>query len=208
MNTSQTVPRAMHAPITGPALTPPCALAPPGKTTTISIKASGAASLMRCATFLAGTSLSLAAVAQQLDSPVGIWQLLSLTTTNIETNQVSRPWGENPSGQLWYSASGRMHATLTADHQMRKVPVPDSADASKDREQLYMNSSAYYGTWKANGDTLTHKVEAATNPAWVGSEQIRYLRMEEGNLVIDTAPLLAPDGKSKVKVRLVWWRVE
>lgn len=151
--------------------------------------------------------ISFAAAAQNAN-PVGDWALVSMAFVNADTGEVTRPWGANPIGQLSYSANGRMIAVLTADPRDRKPAASAGEKATEDRAALYANSSAYSGTWTAVANTVTHKVDVAVNQSWVGTDQVRYVRLDKDDLTIDTAPILGMDGKTKYKVTLVWKRVK
>jgi Lipocalin-like domain len=146
------------------------------------------------------------AVVQDVN-PVGVWKLISMSYVDLETGAVSTPWGANPAGQLTYSAKGRMSAVLTADPKLR-TPASTGDNAAQERAALYLNQSAYAGTWSALGNTLTHKVETAVNPSWVGTDLVRYVTLDRDELTIVTAPTTRNDGKSRVKITLVWKRSE
>ena len=163
--------------------------------------------LPRSTAVVVGAVMSFAAAAQNAN-PVGDWALVSMTFVNADTGEVTRPWGANPVGQLSYSANGRMIGVLTADPKDRKPVAPASDKATEERAALYMTSSAYSGTWSAVANTVTHKVDVAVNQSWVGTDQVRYVRLDKDDLTIDTAPILAPDGKTKYKITLVWKRVK
>ena len=153
-----------------------------------------------------GASMSFATTAQNAN-PVGDWALVSMSFANADTGEATRPWGANPVGQLSYSANGRMIAVLTADPGSRKAAALAGDKVAEEWAALYSSSSAYSGTWSAAGNTLTHKVDIAVNQSWVGTDQVRYVRLDKDDLVIDTAPTLGPDGK-KYKINLVWKRVK
>lgn len=146
--------------------------------------------------------------AAQNANPVGDWALVSMAFVNADTGEVTRPWGANPIGQLSYSANGRMIAVLTADPKDRKPVDPASDKATEERAALYASSSGYSGTWSAVADTVTHKVDIAVNQSWVGTDQVRYVRLDKDDLTIDTAPIIGTDGKTKTKITLVWKRVK
>jgi hypothetical protein len=55
---------------------------------------------------------------------------------------------------------------------------------------------------------VTHKVDVAVNQSWVGTDQVRYVRLDKDDLTIDTAPILGIDGKTKYKITLIWKRVK
>ena len=157
--------------------------------------------------FVSCILLTLAATTQNNDL-VGDWKLTSMTIADANTGEISQPWGENPVGQLTYSANGRMIALLTGDPKDRKIVDPDSEKVTEERADLYLSSSAYSGTWSMVGNTATHKVDVAVDPSWIGTDQIRYVRLDKDVLTIDTAPLISTDGKTKYRVTLVWKRVK
>lgn len=159
-----------------------------------------------CTVAVVGALTSFAAAAQNAN-PVGDWALVSMTFVGVDTGEVTRSWGANPVGQLTYSTNGRMIAVLTADPKDRKPAALAGDKVAEERAALYASSSAYSGTWSAAGNTLTHKVDIAVNQSWVGTDQVRYVRLDKDDLTIDTAPTLGPDGK-KYKINLVWKRVK
>ncbi len=164
--------------------------------------------LLARSTFLVIAAVLSCAAAAQNANPVGVWKLVSMTFVNADTGEVTRPWGVNPVGQLTYSKSGRMIAVLTADPKDRKPAATAGDKVTEERAALYSSSAAYTGTWSAVGSTVTHKVDAAVNAAWVGTDQVRYVRLDKDDLTIDTAPLTSIDGKTTYKITLVWKRVE
>jgi hypothetical protein len=141
-------------------------------------------------------------------NPVGDWALVSVTFVNVDAGETTRAWGEHPSGQLTYSANGRMIAVLTADPKMRKPVDPTSDKADEERAALYRTMSAYSGTWTAHGTTVTHKVDVAVDASWVGTDQVRFVSLYKDDLTIETAPKLCRDGKTTYKVTLVWKRIK
>lgn len=162
--------------------------------------------VLRIAALVVGI-ISSCAVAAQGANPVGDWALVSMSFVNADTGEVTQPWGAKPVGQLTYSANGRMIAVLTADPKDRKPVVPTGDKATEERAALYASSSAYSGTWSAVGNTVTHKVDVAVNASWVGTDQVRYVRLDGDDLTIETAPILGVEGKTKYKISLVWKRV-
>lgn len=163
--------------------------------------------LARSTLFVSGAVWIFTAAAQSAN-PVGDWRLVAMKFVNADTGEVTQPWGDNPVGQLSYSSNGRMIAVLTSDPKDRKPVAPGTDKATEERAALYVSSSAYSGTWSAAGNTVTHKVDVAVNASWVGTDQVRYVRLDKDDLTIDTAPILGTDGKTKYKITLVWKRVK
>jgi hypothetical protein len=147
-----------------------------------------------------------AAGAQQ--SPVGVWKLVSYSTQDPDSGETFYPFGKGATGYIIYTAGGRMAALLQAEGR-RKFSAGNRINAPmEERAEAFSTSTAYMGTYTFEGNRVTHHVEAATNPDWVGSDQLRYPKIEGNQLTITTPPLpTRPDGKLRVSI-LVWERVE
>lgn len=162
--------------------------------------------IIRIGLLLVGAIAATAAIAQNAN-PLGDWRLVSLQFVVADTGEVRLPWGASPVGQLTYTANGRMIAVLTADPKDRKPAATSGERAMEERAALYSSSTAYTGTWSAIGNTVTHKVDVAVNAGWVGTDQVRYVRLDGDDLTIDTPPITGTDGV-KYKASLVWRRIK
>ena len=121
-------------------------------------------------------------------SLVGTWRVASFSMMTLETNEVSRPFGENTSGYLQYSPGGHMVVFLSAG-EMPKVTPPFS---EADRAAIYTNIfGAYAGTYSVDGNKVTHHVVASWRPDWVGGDQIRFVELSGDKLTIKTAPVVS-----------------
>ena len=139
--------------------------------------------------------------------PVGVWSLVDSVEIDAETGAISRPRGLHPTGTLVYTAGGSMCAIVTA---AGRKPLEQGAEKTDDFLQrsaaLFDTVNSYAGTYTVAGSTITHKVEVASNPAWVGTEQVRQVECAGDLLTIDATVTLA--GKAETNVRLTWQRVE
>jgi hypothetical protein len=164
------------------------------------------------------TRLSLASVAVAIatcsgsvksaenSSPlVGIWRVTSDSVLTLETDEVSYPFGENPSGYLQYSPGGHMIVFI----QKGNLQKPSSAiytDAY--RAQIHKEIIAYAGTYSVEGNKVTHHIVAAWLPHWIGDDQVRYAEISGNKLTIKTAPsIFALTGKQVVST-LTFEKVE
>lgn len=136
-------------------------------------------------------------------NPVGVWSLIDSVEVDSQTSEISRPRGRHPTGMLIYSAGGRMCAIVTAEG--RKTLEGGSGD-TESSAALYHSLNSYAGTYAVSGSTITHKVLVASNPAWIGTEQMRQVQCENDVLTVE-ATIDLP-GKAPTKVRLTWRRVE
>jgi hypothetical protein len=134
----------------------------------------------------------------------GTWRLVSFTRTIVATGEVEEPYGKAPRGYLTYECNGRMHAILAKDVRPSKAP---GMLTDQDRLELQQSFMAYTGTFSFDGRTAIHRVELASNEAWIGTAQLRYLKLEGRRLIISTPPLDAnADGRNAVAV-LTWERM-
>jgi len=139
---------------------------------------------------------------------VGVWKLVSYTTADPDTGEVFYPFGKNASGYILYTAGGRMAALLQAEGRKRFSAGNRISAPVEERAEAFSTSTAYTGTYTYTVDRVVHHVEVATNPDWLGSDQMRYPKVEGNRLTITTPPLpTRPEGKLRVSV-LVWDRVE
>jgi hypothetical protein len=101
---------------------------------------------------------------------IGNWALISYES--IGPDGVTRhPFGQAV-GRLAYGEDGQM-----AGQVMR--PGRAGADAP--------GYIAYFGTYEIDpsGDVVTHHVEGALNPAWVGGDQARRFRFDGDHLLLE-----------------------
>ena len=61
----------------------------------------------------------------------------------------------------------------------RKAPKTDD-----DRAALFRTMFAYTGMYRLEGDKWITKVDVAWNPAWVGTEQVRFFKLDGDRLQV------------------------
>jgi lipocalin-like protein len=65
----------------------------------------------------------------------------------------------------------------------------------------------YSGRYRVEGNTVITKVEVAWNEAWVGTEQVRFLRFEGDDLLhIESPPMPHPNVNDKTVRVIVTWK--
>ncbi len=143
------------------------------------------------------TSPSLADEKQQI---VGTWKLVSVMYEDQETKALTPVLGNNPRGSQIATPDGRWLALVTAEN--RPVPKTD-----EERAQALRSMISYSGRYRVEGNKVTTKVEIAWNEAWVGGEQVRFVRFEGDRLFIESPPMPHPNvGGKVVRVIVVWQR--
>ena len=132
---------------------------------------------------------------------VGTWKLVSVVYEDAQTKERTPVLGEHPRGYQIATQEGRWIALVTADG--RPVPKTD-----EDRANALRTMIAYSGRYRVEGHKVITKVEVAWNEAWVGGEQIRFLRFEGDDLLhIESPPMPHPNVNDRtVRVIVTWAR--
>ncbi|WP_419162441.1 lipocalin-like domain-containing protein [Candidatus Palauibacter sp.] len=140
------------------------------------------------------------------DNPfVGAWTLASWESRSAD-GQVTLPYDGHPAGQISYTATGRMSAQLMRVGR----ELPDAAEASGEemREAILGGFFSYYGDYSVDSEAavVTHHVEGALLPSWVGSDRPRSFTFDgPDRLILSTEPDPARGGGAVGT--LVWERV-
>jgi Lipocalin-like domain len=127
-----------------------------------------------------------AATAHADDSLVGAWKLVLLYTEDGQTHQRTATYGEHPTGGIVFTSTGRYVAIATADDRKPAITTAEQAAA-------FRSMIAYAGQWRVDGDRFIVRVDVAWNPTWVGTEQVRFWKIENGKLAIVSAPMTNPN---------------
>lgn len=75
------------------------------------------------------------------------------------------------------------------------------AKTDEERAKLLNTLSAYTGTYRFEGEKWTTKVEVASNPAWVGTEEVRNVKVDGQQMVVSTAWRMMPNFADKGMTR-------
>jgi hypothetical protein len=144
--------------------------------------------------------------AQSAPTLVGVWRLVSMNSPDATGKQ--RPyWGEQPTGLIIYTADGHIAAQLY-DPRRPRLGVPwESADREAART-AFVGLSTYFGTYTvdAKASTVTHTVEGAMAPDWIGSKLVRayrFLGPDRIELAVVADAQVVTNG-----LVLVWQRVQ
>jgi hypothetical protein len=135
-----------------------------------------------------------------MEALAGSWKLVSCLMQDVETKQHKPLWGESPNGRLVLTAGGRWIVVQTAEG--RQPPIsPD------DRIAAFLSMLAYSGQYRVEGDAIIIHVDIAWDESWVGTEQVRYFRLEGDELYLEAAPQpMANFGGKALRAILVWKR--
>jgi len=112
---------------------------------------------------------------------VGTWRLVSYET-NEQGGKRGKPYGDAV-GRLDYDEHGNMSGQVMRPGRPR-VELGDGG--AQQIRAAYLGYIAYFGTYEVapDGRSVVHHVQGSLNPAWVGGQQVRRMRFEEGRLVL------------------------
>jgi hypothetical protein len=120
----------------------------------------------------------------------GIWRLASCVRTQKD-GSTSLPWGEKPVGQIIYLRNGRMSAQVMRPGRHSTVAPGIDYGSSQATEQeireAVVGFVSYFGTYSVDeaAGKVTHYVEAALVPAWVGTSLVRAFQIDSlGQLIL------------------------
>jgi hypothetical protein len=132
---------------------------------------------------------------------LGIWKLVSFEMEFQATNERRPILGKNPTGYAIFTPEKRVMFFIEGEG--RKAP-----QNNEDLIVLYQTMLAYTGIYRFEEDKFITKVDASWNPAWTGTDQVRFFRLEGDRLNIISAWLpnpLLPD-KAITRGLLTWER--
>lgn len=138
------------------------------------------------------------------DRLLGNWRLVSFSAQGAD-GKVYYPMGENLVGTLMYAPDGRMAVQLMgADRPALDSPAY-GAGTEAQWAQAARSFFAYAGRFSVDEATpaVTHHVELALNPYWVGRDQTRRIKLEGDALELSGA---SPTTSGAIDTAFVRWR--
>lgn len=137
---------------------------------------------------------------------VGTWRLVSFES-RLANGDVRYPMGAQPIGRIIYDAKGNMAVAFSRADRPR-MGGPDKVRAPLEEKGAALDSfEAYFGTYRVyeTRGIVTHHVEGALFPDWVGTDQERFYAFEGDRLELSTAP--TDYGGITATAVLVWQRM-
>ena len=127
-----------------------------------------------------------------MPSIVGTWKLVHATARDAAGAARPSPYGPKAMGRVTFTADGRMMSVVCDGR-------PDlPAGASRDY-------SSYCGNYTFDGARLVTRVDAASDPSRIGSDQGRGVRFEGDRMILSPPPRRT--GESAEYRELTWERI-
>ena len=140
-------------------------------------------------------------------SIVGTWRLASFVTSDGKGG-TRQYWDDRASGLIVYTPDGFVSAQLYDARRPRLGTAWDQAGASA-AQQAFIGMASYFGRYRVDAarSLVTHTIEGAMSPDWIGTDLVRSYRFLGANRVelkvVTTAEGRQPAGSTV----LVWERV-
>jgi hypothetical protein len=128
-----------------------------------------------------------------MSSIVGTWRLVRVEVFDADGKPQPAAYGGAPVGRVMFTSNGRMMA-MTGDSR-REVP------AGQVREY-----NTYSGNYTFDGKRLITRVDSCSNPAYMGTEQVREVG-REGELMVLRPPMRPYAGRPPEQRVLYWERI-
>src|SRR5215467_9262770 len=110
-----------------------------------------------------------------MPSIVGTWKLVYATARSATGAARPAPYGGKALGRVTFTADGRMMSVVCDGRQ--ELPPGVSREYS-----------SYCGNYTCDGERLVTRVDAASDPSRIGSDQVRDVRFEDGRMILSPPP--------------------
>jgi hypothetical protein len=128
-----------------------------------------------------------------MPSIIGTWKLVASAARDKNGNPLPAPYGGKGLGRVMFNADGRMMA-VTSDGR-RELPAGEG--------RAY---SSYIGNYTFDGARLVTQVDGASDPARIGSDQVREVSFLADDRMILRPPPRQTDAGEEYR-ELTWQRI-
>lgn len=127
-----------------------------------------------------------------MPSIVGTWKLVHATATDAAGATLPALYGGNAMGRVVFTAEGRMMSVVCDGRP--ELPAGSSRDYS-----------SYCGNYTFDGSRLVTRVDAASDPARIGSDQVRGVRFAGERMILSPPPRQTGSGEERREI--TWERI-
>ncbi len=135
------------------------------------------------------------------NSLVGTWRLLMFSMEVTDTGERQELFGARPQGRAVLTGDGYMIALLTGTDR-------SAATDQAGKAVLFDSLSSYSGPYRIEDGKLITRCDIAWHPAWVGTEQVRFISFKGEQLVLTSPPQSHPAFSGREVRGVLAWRRE
>jgi hypothetical protein len=136
------------------------------------------------------------------DKLVGTWKLVSASSTTSTGERSESPYGAQPAGFLTYTGDGRVSALISYDG---RKSLSYGGGSREEQAEAFKTFLAYAGTYRLDGDKVTHHVEVSSIQNYVDKDLVRSVKFKDDQIILLTPPTRM-SGKMQT-IELVWQRL-
>jgi hypothetical protein len=136
------------------------------------------------------------------DELVGTWKLVSASSTTSTGERSESPYGAQPAGFLTYTGDGRVSALISYDG---RKSLSFGGGSPEEQAEAFKTFLAYAGTYRLDGDKVTHHVEVSSIQNYVDKDLVRSVKFKDDQIMLLTPPTRM-NGKMQT-IELVWQRL-
>jgi hypothetical protein len=136
---------------------------------------------------------------------LGTWKMTLWQQEVVATGERRDVLGPDPVGYINYCSDGRVYAMVVARD---REPPAGPAPTDEEKIRLFNSMLAYAGTYTLEGDKVVHHIDASSNQAWTGTDQVRPYKLEGDTLTISGAPAKDTVTGENVIYRIAFQRVK
>ncbi len=157
---------------------------------------------------LVALAIVFAATAASAESIQGRWKLVAAEDLKADGSVARYPWGRHPVGAIVVEGVACYVQIMSSD----TPAFPAGAQSTTEQMKATLLSSyiAYSGPCVVDeaAGRVTLKVDAAWRPDYIGTEQVRFFRFDNGKLIFGPAPNSMRSGEERLSRRLTLERAQ
>jgi hypothetical protein len=136
-----------------------------------------------------------------IDPLVGVWRLVSASSTTSTGERNETPYGPHPVGFLTYG-DGRVNAFISYDG---RKSLSIGGGTAEEQAEAFKTFLAYAGRYTLDRDKVIHHVEISSIQNYVHRDLVRGVKFEGDQIALLTPPTRI-NGKLQT-VELIWQRL-
>jgi hypothetical protein len=139
------------------------------------------------------------------DQLVGMWKLVSASSTASTGERSETPYGPSPVGFLTYTGDGRVTALISYGGRKPLSIGGGVLALQEEQAEAFKTFFAYAGRYTLSVDKVTHHIEISSIQNYVGKDLVRSVKFQGDQIILVTPPALV-NGKIQT-VELIWQRL-
>jgi hypothetical protein len=134
---------------------------------------------------------------------IGTWKLVSAQYRRAN-GEVIEIYGEKPVGMLMYDANQNVTLQIMRRNRPNFAAADRLGGTPEQIQAAFRGYLAYFGRYTIDEEqkTVTHHLQGALLPNWVGADQTRFFELNDNRLTLRTPPLMM--GGSEAVGYVVW----